>query len=59
MSSVSISCLVVGYIVASDVTRARSLADAFVAWWHVMSIQGLMSLQRLVHLLGVYFPRPW
>ena len=59
MSYVSISGLVVEYIVAIDVTRVRFPADAFVAWWHVMSIQGLMSLQRWVHLLGVYFSRPW
>ena len=55
MSYVSISGLVVEYIVAIDVTRVRSPADAFVVWWHVMSIQGLMSLQRWVHLPGGLF----
>ena len=54
-----ISGLVVEYIVAIDVTRVLFPADAFVVWWHVMSIQGLMSLQRWLHVLGVYFPRPW
>ena len=59
MSYVNITGLVVEYIVAIDMTRVRSLADAFVVWWHVMSIQGLVSLQRWIHLLGVYFSRPW
>ena len=59
MSHVSISGLVVEYIVAIDVARARPPADAFVVWWHVVSIQSLMSLQQWVHLLGVYFSRPW
>ena len=59
MSYVSISGLVVEYIVAIDVTRGRFPANAFVVWWHVVFIQGLMSLQRWVQLLGVYFSRPW
>ena len=39
---VSISGLVVEYIVAIDVTRVRFPADAFVVWWHGMSSQGLV-----------------
>ena len=39
---VSISGLVVEYIVAIDVTRVRFPADAFVVWWHGMSSQRLV-----------------
>ena len=41
---VSISGLVVEYIVAIDVTRVRFPADAFVDWWRGVSSKGLTLL---------------
>ena len=41
---VSISGLVVEYIVAIDVTRVRFPADAFVDWWRGVSSEGLALL---------------
>ena len=56
---VSISGLVVEYIVAIDVTRVRFPADAFVVWWHGMSSQGLVLFQLCLYLVGVCFSSPW
>ena len=41
---ISISGLVVEYIVAIDVTRVRFPADAFVVWWRGVSSKGLTLL---------------
>ena len=56
---VSISGLVVEYIVAIDVTRVRFPADAFVDWWRGMSSKGLALLWRSGFLVEVCFPSPW
>ena len=59
VSCVSISGLVVEYIVAIDVTRVRFPADAFVVSWHGVSSWGLVLFQLWLYLVGVCFSRPW